>query len=218
MIQEFKRLLAQFGIEYFGRMYSIYRGEVANNEDPEFRGRVKVKCRAAYGDDVYHYWALPMGIASGSPALWMIPNVGDAIWVQFEGGDPRYPVYSHGWFLDNKAPQSAKVNGNKIDATVLQSKSGHRIVMNDKGKTVTISNASGLKIVLTDKKINIVGEAQKAVRGDDLKKLLDTLLDVLKTSKDITGKPFAADTIVLLETLKLQTTTILSSKVTLDNV
>jgi len=211
--REFREILNDFGLEYFYRFYSIYRGEVVSNEDPEFRGRVKVSCSAVYGDSVYDYWALPMGIASGSPNMWLIPNKGDTIWVQFEGGDPRHPVWSWGWFLSG--PQNAKVDGNKIAATVWQSKSGHRIIMDDKNSLVTISNASGVDIKLTKNGIEIVGDEQKAVRGDDLKNVIDNLIDILKTSKDLMGNPFSPDTIFALETIQQQTNTILSNKVSL---
>jgi hypothetical protein len=211
--KEFRETLNDFGLEYFKRYYSIYRGTVLSNEDPEFRGRVKVSCPAVYSNESHNYWALPMGVASGSPTMWAIPSVGDAIWVQFEGGDSRYPVWSWGWFMDDKAPKSAKVDGNKIAATVWQSQSGHRIVMDDKNKLVTISNASGIHIELTKDGVNIVGDSQKAVRGDELKAVMDKLFSILKTSKDITGKPFAPDTIAALELLEKQT--FLSSKVKL---
>lgn len=211
--REFRETLNDFGLEFFKRYYSIYRGTVLSNEDPEFRGRVKVSCPAVYGDNAHNYWALPMGIASGSPTMWLIPSVGDTIWVQFEGGDSRYPVWSWGWFMDDKAPKSAKVDGVKIAATVWQSKSGHRIIMDDKNKLVTISNASGIDIQLTKDGVNIVGDSQKAVRGDELKDVIDSLLDTLEVSKDITGKPFAPDTIAAIRLLK--TKNYLSSKVKL---
>ncbi len=216
MIQEFKRLLAQLGIEYFGRYYSIYRATVTDNLDPDFRGRVKVSCPAVYGEDAYQYWALPMGIASSNTALWMIPNVGDVVWVQFEGGDARYPVWSWGWFKQNAAPDAAKVNGNKIAATVIQSKSGHRIVMDDEAETVTISNASGVKIVLTKNQVNIVGENQKAVKGDDLETWLGQLIDVIKTGTTVSGTPFNPAMIAAMEALKPQIKGFLSNKVTLE--
>lgn len=214
--KEFRETLAHYGLEYFKRYYSIYRGTVTDNEDPEFTGRVKVSCPAVYGNNAYNYWALPMGIASGSPSLWLIPNVGDTVWIQFEGGDARYPVWSWGWFLEGKAPKAAKVNGNKIDATVFQSKSGHRILMDDKNKFIMITNASGTQIKITDKGVEIVGNEQKAVRGDDLKTLIDNLLDTLISSKDLMGNPFSPDTILLLNKLKIESNKFLSNKVKLQ--
>lgn len=216
IIEQFKFILAQHGFEYFKRYYSVYRATVTDNEDPDFRGRVKVSCPAVYGDDTYQYWALPMGVPSSNTALWMIPNVGDVVWVQFEGGDARYPVWSWGWFKQDAAPNAAKVNGNKIDATVLQSKSGHRIVMDDKAETVTISNASGLHIVLTKTKVNIVGESQKAVKGNDLETWLGQLIDAIKTGTTVSGTPFNPAMIAALEALKPQIKGFLSEKVSLE--
>jgi hypothetical protein len=123
--------------------------------------------------------------------------------------------------LDNKKTfndyiEYIKLDGNKIATSVIQAKSGHQIVMNDKDNTVTISNASGVHIVLTKDKVNIVGAGQKAVQGDNLETWLGQLIDILKTGTTATGIPFNPALVTALEVLRPQIKQFLSDKVTLE--
>lgn len=96
----------------------IYRGEVSDRKDPEKRFRVRVKCPQVYGDipEAQLPWAYPAGLGAsvsynsfdGSGAI-VVPRRGSPVWVMFEGGDPRYPVWMSGWFGKSKvkAPKNA---------------------------------------------------------------------------------------------------------------
>ena len=85
------------GVEALDRYYGCYRGLVYSNEDPDNLGRVQVYCPDVYGDDFYDEWAMPKGIYAGNKigSFW-IPNKNDAIWVSFEGGDVRFPIWEYG--------------------------------------------------------------------------------------------------------------------------
>ena len=84
----------------------FYRGIVVDNNDPQGKGRVKVRIPQIYGvstDDVSFVatpnipWAtcavLPAGNDSGS---FLPPNIGDTVFITFEGGQPNYPIYFGG--------------------------------------------------------------------------------------------------------------------------
>jgi hypothetical protein len=88
---------------YFGK----YRGSVANNLDPQGQGRVQVKVPAVLGD-IDQAWAMPCSPYAGpGVGLFMIPPVGANLWVEFEGGDPEYPIWSGGFWDINQAPMPA---------------------------------------------------------------------------------------------------------------
>jgi hypothetical protein len=73
---------------YFGK----YRGTVANNIDPQQQGRVQVQCPAVLGDGRLS-WAMPcVPYAGSSVGLFVVPPVGANVWVEFEAGDPDYPI------------------------------------------------------------------------------------------------------------------------------
>ncbi len=75
---------------FFGK----YRGKVENNVDPMQLGRVQVSVPAVLGDGSLS-WAMPcVPYAGAGVGLFVIPPSGANIWVEFEGGDPDYPIWS----------------------------------------------------------------------------------------------------------------------------
>src|SRR5215831_2870161 len=77
------------------RYYGKYRGFVTDNDDPDNRGRVKVRVPNVLGDDVVTDWALPcapFGGASGQ-GFFFIPDVGAGVWVEFESGLLEFPIW-----------------------------------------------------------------------------------------------------------------------------
>ncbi len=76
--------------QFFGK----YRGKVANNIDPMQLGRVQVSVPAVLGDGSLS-WAMPCAPYGGpGVGFFTVPPVGANIWVEFEGGDSDYPIWS----------------------------------------------------------------------------------------------------------------------------
>jgi hypothetical protein len=75
------------------RFYGIYRGVVVTVHD---EGRVSLKVPQILADQV-------TGLAWPVEPTGSRPNVGDGIWVAFEGGDPAYPI----WIGKFKADEGA---------------------------------------------------------------------------------------------------------------
>jgi Type VI secretion system/phage-baseplate injector OB domain len=76
--------------QFFGK----YRGKVANNIDPLQLGRVQVNVPAVLGDGSLS-WAMPCAPYGGpGVGFFTVPPVGANIWVEFEAGDPDYPIWS----------------------------------------------------------------------------------------------------------------------------
>jgi hypothetical protein len=75
---------------YFGK----YRGKVENNVDPLQQGRVQISCPAVLGDGRMS-WAMPnTPYAGAGVGFFTIPPVNANVWVEFEGGDPDYPIWA----------------------------------------------------------------------------------------------------------------------------
>jgi hypothetical protein len=74
------------------RFFGKYRGVVANNNDPDKLGRLLLTVPAV--DGMRTNWALPCTPYAG-PGVGMLflPPVGALVWVEFEGGDPNYPIW-----------------------------------------------------------------------------------------------------------------------------
>lgn len=91
---------------FFGK----YRGKVVSNKDPLNLGRVQVEVPAVLGDR-QDSWALPATPYAGKDVgFFAIPVVGTNIWVEFEAGDPNYPIWSGCFWGENELPKNAKVD------------------------------------------------------------------------------------------------------------
>jgi len=96
--------------QYFGK----YRGKVKNNIDPMMLGRVQVGAPAVLGDTSLA-WAMPSVPYAGSGVgFFMIPPVGANIWVEFEGGDIDYPIWSGCFWEAGEVPASPAVPQMKV--------------------------------------------------------------------------------------------------------
>jgi hypothetical protein len=80
--------------KYFGK----FRGVVAENCDPQGIGRLKVLVPAVMGDGLPS-WAMPcVPFSKQGLSSLMVPDIGSKVWVEFEEGDPQYPIWTGVWF------------------------------------------------------------------------------------------------------------------------
>ena len=184
MIAWLKNTLQQFGLEYFNKYYSIYRGEVSDNKDPENKGRIKLKIKNIYGNDVLDYWALPKGMIIGKGlGVIAIPAIGDLVWVTFESGDPRFPVWEHGWFKENLKELEDSGQENLL---IIKSRNGSTITLEDKKEYLELKHENNKILINKDGVfINTEDEQEKAVLGNTLEKLLHEFLTDIGTISGI---------------------------------
>jgi hypothetical protein len=67
--------------------FGPYRGVVTDNNDPSSMMRVRVRAPEVLGE--LEAWALPCV----PPGVTSVPEVGTAMWIQFEAGDPDHPIW-----------------------------------------------------------------------------------------------------------------------------
>ncbi len=76
--------------KYFGK----YRGKVTNNIDPMRLGRVQISVPSILGDGRLS-WAMPcVPYAGMQVGFFAIPPINANIWVEFEGGNIDYPIWT----------------------------------------------------------------------------------------------------------------------------
>ena len=148
--------LATHGFEMLGKYYSCYRGYVVDTNDPENLDRLKINIPEITGVNSTPRWALPFNLYAGKGyGYHCIPQVGDMVWVQFEKGNPNYPIWSYSYYGRNEKPEEFKSN------TVAGFKStlGHLIMVdNDKDNPyIRIQHQNKLSIVIDNDGVVIWG-------------------------------------------------------------
>lgn len=146
-MSEFNKFIAEIqknGLEAYGLFYSVYKGTVSDNDDPENLARLKIKVPQIYKDVVPDVWVKPRGMMAGANHGFIyVPEPGDPIMITFENGNPRFPLWEHGWITEGNKPKDFKKS-----VYVWQSPKEGKIVLNDNDGSITIENKSGYKVVL----------------------------------------------------------------------
>jgi len=77
-----------------GRYYGKYRATVINNVDPESRGRIQAIVPDVLGL-IPSTYALPcVPVAGKQSGAFFVPEIGAGVWIEFEQGDPDYPIWT----------------------------------------------------------------------------------------------------------------------------
>ena len=112
-----------------------FRATVIQNVDPEQRGRLQLMIPDVLGA-IPSSWAepcVPLAGPTGPPmGVYMVPPIGAGVWVEFEHGDPDYPIWvGCRWGLPSEIPLAA-LAGNPADPSiVIQSLLQNAIVISD---------------------------------------------------------------------------------------
>jgi len=158
--------------KYFGK----YRGTVVNNVDPMQIGRIQ-----AIVPDVSNVlptsWAMPcVPVAGLQMGEFTVPPVGSGVWMEFEQGNPDFPIWTGCfWGMAGEVPSAARlvppgVAGITFQTTlqnsiqvsdlpgpsggiVLKSTTGAFVIVNDTG--IYIQNGKGASLALVGPTVTV---------------------------------------------------------------
>ncbi|MDE1948645.1 MAG: baseplate assembly protein [Burkholderiales bacterium] len=136
-----------------GPFYGKYRGLVLQNIDPLQIGRIQVSV-----PDVAvlpSSWAMPcLPWAGANTGLFTVPPIGAKVWVEFERGDPDYPVWVGGfWGTAAEVPAMAHAVPPAIAGLTIQTTLKNGITISDMpGPTggILIQTTTGAMISVSD--------------------------------------------------------------------
>lgn len=125
--------------------FGKYRATVAEVQDPDLGGKIKVKCPKVLGDSV-SAWCMPCTAYSSEDVGFIdIPNEGDLVWVEFEEGDADKPIYSGRFWKDGKTPLTKASS----DLRVFKFEGG-QIMAFDKSGNICLRTGSSIFLMQKD--------------------------------------------------------------------
>ncbi len=127
--------------------YGKYRGVVTDNRDPLMLGRIRAKVLDVLGDKESG-WAMPsVPYAGKSVGLFLIPPTDASVWIEFEHGNPDYPIWTGCFWAQGELPATPAIAEMKVLKTDLCT-----ITLNDVqgigGVTIETTAGMGAKIVM----------------------------------------------------------------------
>lgn len=143
------------GQKYYGK----YRGTVINNLDPEQIGRLMITAPDT-GGPIPSTWAMPCFPFSGKQmGAYMIPQIGAGVWVEYEQGDPDFPIWSGCWYGSAAEVPALALAGNPASPNiVLQTGLQNSLVISDlPGPTggIMLKSTTGATLIVNDTGIYI---------------------------------------------------------------
>jgi uncharacterized protein involved in type VI secretion and phage assembly len=158
------------------KFYGKYRGTVINNIDPMQMGRIMVMV-----PDVSALlptsWAMPcVPIAGKQSGSYFVPQIGAGVWIEFEQGNPDYPIWVGGYWGTAAEVPALALAGNPVSPSIvlqtalqnsviisdlpgptggimLKSSTGATLIVNDTG--IYIQNGKGASIVMVGPNVTI---------------------------------------------------------------
>lgn len=136
------------------RYYGKYRGMVVNNIDPMQIGRIQVMVPDV-SNVMLSSWAMPcVPVAGINMGMFTVPLIGAGVWVEFEQGDPDYPIWvGCFWGTAAEVPLLSRMVPPAVPGITLQTPLKNGIVISDvPGPTggIQIQTATGAMISVTD--------------------------------------------------------------------
>ncbi len=156
------------------RYYGKYRGFVTDNNDPDGLGRIKAKVPQLLGNQETG-WCLPCLPYGGAKeqGFFALPEVNSGVWIEFEGGDISYPIWSGTWWSAEEVPESAPVA-----KKVLKTKNGHKVIIDDDNDVIEITHKNGSNV-------KIDSESVLLEKGSKNIKLTDTSVSINDGSLEV---------------------------------
>ena len=158
--------------QYYGK----YRGTVLQNVDPMQMGRIQVIVPDVSAV-LPSSWAMPcVPIAGKQMGSYFVPQIGSGVWVEFEQGDPDYPIWTGCYWGSAAELPALALAGNPMSPSIvlgtglmntvavsdlpgptggimLKSTTGAFILVNDTG--IYIQNGKGASVTMVGPTVTI---------------------------------------------------------------
>ena len=122
------------------RFYGKYRGTVTDVDAATMR--IKAKVPAVLADKESGWCTACVPYAGKEVGFAFLPETGAGVWIEFEGGDVSYPIWSGCYWRKGEAPSDAAPA-----VRVIVTKE-HKVLLDDDAPSITLSDSSQNNIAL----------------------------------------------------------------------
>jgi uncharacterized protein involved in type VI secretion and phage assembly len=138
------------------RFYGKYRGIVSDVDASTMR--IKAKVPSVLGETTTG-WCMPcVPYAGPDVGIAFLPESGSGVWIEFEGGDVSYPIWTGGYWREGEVPADAADHVKVIITTQKQ-----KIEFDDDQGSITLSDNNGNTVTLDNSGITLTNSQSRVV-------------------------------------------------------
>jgi uncharacterized protein involved in type VI secretion and phage assembly len=136
------------------RFFGKYRGEVVSNDDPARLGRLQVTVDGIL--DSESVWAWPcVPYAGKGVGFYSLPQQGDGVWIEFEGGNPWSPIWVGCFWKEGQVPEEATSSSVRIWKTPkvtirIDDAAGALLIQTGETMKISMTGPGGIETSLRD--------------------------------------------------------------------
>jgi uncharacterized protein involved in type VI secretion and phage assembly len=133
--------------------------------------RIKAGVPSVFGSDATSGWCSPcVPYAGPQVGFVMLPERGSGVWIEFEGGDLSFPIWTGCYWNNGDVPDDASADiksivtkagslhfDNQNASVTAEVSSDHKVVLDDSG--VTISASSGQQVAVGTSSVSVNSDA-----------------------------------------------------------
>jgi uncharacterized protein involved in type VI secretion and phage assembly len=136
--------------------------------------RIKASVPAVLADQPTGWCRACVPYAGNNMGFAFLPEIGAGVWVEFEGGDVSYPIWTGCFWHDGEQPSQATAS-----VRVIITKSGHTIQLDDDGGIITISDQNNNTVTLSSDGITLKRGSNSVAVSDSEVNVNDGALEVM---------------------------------------
>jgi hypothetical protein len=142
--------MREIAVDRRSTFWGKYRGTVVDVSKGADLGKITVSVPDVYGPSVSMVAWPCVPFAGPKHGFVTVPEVGDGVWVEFEGGDPSHPIWVGGWWAQGDMPAPSDTNVRTWITTA-----GLKVVLDDGKKQISLQHPQGPSIILTGSDITL---------------------------------------------------------------
>jgi uncharacterized protein involved in type VI secretion and phage assembly len=153
------------------RFYGKYRGTVTQVDAPTMR--IKAKIPSVLGDQESGWCVACVPYAGKDVGFAFLPEEGAGVWIEFEGGDVSYPIWTGCYWRKDEAPSDA---GAAVKVIVTKE---HKLLFDDDAPAIMLSDSSENKVSLENSGLTLERGGNKIEVSDSEVNVNDGALEVV---------------------------------------